>query len=122
MTIIFNFCILTLFFLSRCDLITRCWAQEPQNRPTFFYIQDKLQEIRHSPLCFNHCLEDKEAATGIINQAFEGKSGQHLLSSQPQPHKLQQNVIQQFFSLVTTANSLPIDWEQKRLTSLIMNL
>uniref|UniRef100_A0A8B9VWF5 Tyrosine-protein kinase receptor n=1 Tax=Anas zonorhyncha TaxID=75864 RepID=A0A8B9VWF5_9AVES len=89
-----------------CDLITRCWAQEPQNRPTFFYIQDKLQEIRHSPLCFNHCLEDKEAATGIINQAFEGKSGQHLLSSQPQPHKLQQNVIQQFFSLVTTANSL----------------
>uniref|UniRef100_A0A8C3BPL6 Tyrosine-protein kinase receptor n=1 Tax=Cairina moschata TaxID=8855 RepID=A0A8C3BPL6_CAIMO len=71
-----------------CDLITRCWAQEPQNRPTFFYIQDKLQEIRHSPLCFNHCLEDKEAATGIINQAFEGKSGEHLLSSQPQHHEL----------------------------------
>ncbi|NXK45022.1 ROS1 kinase, partial [Chauna torquata] len=53
------------------DLITRCWAQEPHNRPTFFYIQDKLQEIRHSPLCFNHCLGDKEAATGVINQAFE---------------------------------------------------
>nr|XP_047921549.1 proto-oncogene tyrosine-protein kinase ROS isoform X2 [Anser cygnoides] len=54
-----------------CDLITRCWAQEPHNRPTFFYIQDKLQEIRHSPLCFNHCLGDKEAATGVTNQAFE---------------------------------------------------
>ncbi|XP_035178288.1 proto-oncogene tyrosine-protein kinase ROS isoform X3 [Oxyura jamaicensis] len=53
-----------------CDLITRCWAQDPQNRPTFFYIQDKLQEIRHSPLCFSHC-QDKEAATGVINQAFE---------------------------------------------------
>ncbi|XP_040409330.1 proto-oncogene tyrosine-protein kinase ROS [Cygnus olor] len=54
-----------------CDLITRCWAQEPHSRPTFFYIQDKLQEIRHSPLCFNHCVGDKEAATGVINQAFE---------------------------------------------------
>ncbi|KAI6071319.1 Proto-oncogene tyrosine-protein kinase ROS isoform X4 [Aix galericulata] len=62
--------------ISKCDLITRCWAQEPQNRPTFFYIQDKLQEIRHSPLCFNHCLEDKEAATGIINQAFEALEDQ----------------------------------------------
>ncbi|NXR03151.1 ROS1 kinase, partial [Sagittarius serpentarius] len=54
-----------------CDLMTRCWAQEPHNRPTFSYIQDKLQEIRHSPLSFIHYLEDKEAATGVINQAFE---------------------------------------------------
>ncbi|XP_075353451.1 proto-oncogene tyrosine-protein kinase ROS [Mycteria americana] len=54
-----------------CDLMTRCWAQEPHNRPTFSYIQDKLQEIRHSPLSFMHYLEDKEAATGVINQAFE---------------------------------------------------
>ncbi|KAM6405293.1 proto-oncogene tyrosine-protein kinase ROS isoform 3-T3 [Pluvialis apricaria] len=54
-----------------CDLMTRCWAQEPHNRPTFSYIQDKLQEIRHSPLCFICYLEDKEAATGVINQAFE---------------------------------------------------
>ncbi|NXX10980.1 ROS1 kinase, partial [Podargus strigoides] len=55
-----------------CDLMTRCWAQEPHNRPTFSGIQDKLQEIRHSPLSFIHYLEDKEAATGVINQAFEG--------------------------------------------------
>ncbi|NXJ83328.1 ROS1 kinase, partial [Trogon melanurus] len=55
-----------------CDLMTRCWAQEPHDRPTFSYIQDKLQEIRHSPLSFIHCLEDKEAGTGVINQAFEG--------------------------------------------------
>ncbi|PKU45078.1 proto-oncogene tyrosine-protein kinase ros [Limosa lapponica baueri] len=32
---------------------------------------DKLQEIRHSPLCFIHYLEDKEATPGVINQAFE---------------------------------------------------
>ncbi|KFV95003.1 Proto-oncogene tyrosine-protein kinase ROS, partial [Fulmarus glacialis] len=54
-----------------CDLMTKCWAQEPHNRPTFSYIQDKLQEIRHSSLSFIHYLEDKEAATGVINQAFE---------------------------------------------------
>ncbi|XP_010221219.1 PREDICTED: proto-oncogene tyrosine-protein kinase ROS-like, partial [Tinamus guttatus] len=54
-----------------CDLMTRCWAQEPHNRPTFFHIQDKLQEIRHSPLCFIHCLEDSKAASGVINEAFE---------------------------------------------------
>ncbi|OPJ73139.1 proto-oncogene tyrosine-protein kinase ROS [Patagioenas fasciata monilis] len=54
-----------------CDLMTRCWAQEPHSRPTFAYIQDKLQEIRHSPLSFIHHLEDKQVATGVINQAFE---------------------------------------------------
>ncbi|XP_074718456.1 proto-oncogene tyrosine-protein kinase ROS [Strix uralensis] len=54
-----------------CDLMTRCWNQEPHNRPTFSYIQDKLQEIRHSPLSFIHHLAVKEAATGVINQAFE---------------------------------------------------
>ncbi|NXC72157.1 ROS1 kinase, partial [Anhinga anhinga] len=54
------------------DLMTRCWAQEPHNRPTFSYIQDKLQEIRHSPLPFIHYLEEKQAATGVINHAFEG--------------------------------------------------
>ncbi|NWS52624.1 ROS1 kinase, partial [Chunga burmeisteri] len=55
-----------------CDLMTRCWAQEPHNRPTFSYIQDKLHEIRHSPLSLRHYLEVKEAATGVVNQAFEG--------------------------------------------------
>ncbi|KAF4796561.1 hypothetical protein TURU_082759 [Turdus rufiventris] len=54
-----------------CDLMTRCWSQEPHNRPTFSSIHDKLQEIRHSPLSFIHCLEDKEASTGVINEAFE---------------------------------------------------
>ncbi|NWX11296.1 ROS1 kinase, partial [Caloenas nicobarica] len=54
-----------------CDLMTRCWAQEPHSRPTFAHIQDKLQEIRHSPLSLIHHLEDKQVATGVINQAFE---------------------------------------------------
>uniref|UniRef100_A0A674GT12 Tyrosine-protein kinase receptor n=1 Tax=Taeniopygia guttata TaxID=59729 RepID=A0A674GT12_TAEGU len=54
-----------------CDLMTRCWSQEPHNRPTFSYIHDKLQEIRHSPLSFMHCLEDKKASIGVINEAFE---------------------------------------------------
>ncbi|XP_027754903.1 proto-oncogene tyrosine-protein kinase ROS isoform X1 [Empidonax traillii] len=54
-----------------CDLMTRCWSQEPHNRPTFSYIHDKLQEMRHCPLSFTHYLEDKEASTGVINQAFE---------------------------------------------------
>lgn len=53
------------------DLMTRCWAQDPHNRPTFFYIQHKLQEIRHSPLCFSYFLGDKESVAGFINQAFE---------------------------------------------------
>ncbi|NXG50631.1 ROS1 kinase, partial [Psilopogon haemacephalus] len=52
-----------------CDLMTRCWAQDPHNRPTFSSIQEELQEIRHSPLSL---FEDKEASVGVINQAFEG--------------------------------------------------
>uniref|UniRef100_A0A663EDA4 receptor protein-tyrosine kinase n=1 Tax=Aquila chrysaetos chrysaetos TaxID=223781 RepID=A0A663EDA4_AQUCH len=58
-----------------CDLMTRCWAQEPHNRPTFSYIQNKLQEVRRSLLSFIHYLEDKETATGVINQGFEGEWG-----------------------------------------------
>ncbi|XP_017684659.1 PREDICTED: proto-oncogene tyrosine-protein kinase ROS isoform X1 [Lepidothrix coronata] len=54
-----------------CDLVTRCWSQEPHNRPTFSYIHAKLQEIRHCQLSFTHYLEEKEASTGVINQAFE---------------------------------------------------
>ncbi|NXX83464.1 ROS1 kinase, partial [Urocolius indicus] len=54
-----------------CDLMARCWAQEPHNRPTFSYLQEKLQEIRCSPLSYIHYLEYKEAAIGVINQAFE---------------------------------------------------
>ncbi|NXS89380.1 ROS1 kinase, partial [Erpornis zantholeuca] len=53
-----------------CDLMTRCWSHDAHNRPTFSYIHDKLQEIRHSPLSFIHCL-DREASTGVINEAFE---------------------------------------------------
>ncbi|OWK58396.1 Proto-oncogene tyrosine-protein kinase ROS [Lonchura striata] len=64
-----------MHFIHRCDLMTRCWSQEPHNRPTFSYIHDKLQEIRHSPLSFIHCLEDKEESIGVINEAFEGSFG-----------------------------------------------
>ncbi|NXN92109.1 ROS1 kinase, partial [Rhinopomastus cyanomelas] len=53
------------------DLMTRCWAQEPHHRPTFSYIQDRLQEIRHSPLPFIDYGKRNETATGVINQAFE---------------------------------------------------
>nr|P00529.1 RecName: Full=Tyrosine-protein kinase transforming protein ros [UR2 sarcoma virus] len=53
------------------DLMTRCWAQDPHNRPTFFYIQHKLQEIRHSPLCFSYFLGDKESVAPLrIQTAF----------------------------------------------------
>ncbi|NWR90991.1 ROS1 kinase, partial [Furnarius figulus] len=54
-----------------CDLMARCWSQEPHNRPTFSYIHDKLQEMRHCPLSFIHFLEEKEVSGGVINRAFE---------------------------------------------------
>uniref|UniRef100_A0A8D2MBF9 Tyrosine-protein kinase receptor n=1 Tax=Zonotrichia albicollis TaxID=44394 RepID=A0A8D2MBF9_ZONAL len=58
-----------------CDLMMRCWSQEPLNRPTFSCIHDKLQEIKQSPLSFICCLENREASAGVINEAFEGESG-----------------------------------------------
>ncbi|NWU98975.1 ROS1 kinase, partial [Upupa epops] len=53
------------------NLMTGCWAQEPDHRPTFCYIKDRLQEMRHSALSFSHHGKDKETAAGVINQAFE---------------------------------------------------
>ncbi|NXF04409.1 ROS1 kinase, partial [Smithornis capensis] len=64
-----------------CGLMTRCWSQEPHNRPTFSYIHDKLQEIRHSPQSFIYYLENKEASNGVINQAFDGKYSDSVLST-----------------------------------------
>jgi len=121
-SIVFNVCLLTFFF--RCDLMTRCWAQEPHNRPTFSYIQDKLQETRHSPLCFIHYLEDKKAATGVINQAFEGESGPApAVPTTSAPWTVTKwDSAFLFIVFVTASNSLPVKWEQQRLASLIMNL
>ncbi|XP_006026224.1 proto-oncogene tyrosine-protein kinase ROS isoform X2 [Alligator sinensis] len=53
------------------DLVIRCWVQEPCNRPTFCYIQDQMQEVRNSPLCYTSHLYSKTLSTGVINQAFE---------------------------------------------------
>ncbi|CAM2111842.1 proto-oncogene tyrosine-protein kinase ROS [Caretta caretta] len=53
------------------DLMTKCWAQEPHNRPTFCYIQDQLQELRNSPMCCTLQLEDRMLSTGVLNHAFE---------------------------------------------------
>ncbi|KAF2987188.1 hypothetical protein EK904_012124, partial [Melospiza melodia maxima] len=64
-----------MHFIHRCDLMMRCWSQEPHNRPTFSCIHDKLQEIKQSPLSFICCLENREASIGVINEAFEGESG-----------------------------------------------
>ncbi|EMP38631.1 Proto-oncogene tyrosine-protein kinase ROS [Chelonia mydas] len=53
------------------DLMTKCWAQEPHNRPTFCYIQDQLQELRNSPMCCTLQREDRMLSTGVLNHAFE---------------------------------------------------
>uniref|UniRef100_A0A8C4YF70 Tyrosine-protein kinase receptor n=1 Tax=Gopherus evgoodei TaxID=1825980 RepID=A0A8C4YF70_9SAUR len=57
------------------DLMTKCWAQEPHNRPTFCYMQEQLQELRNSPMCCTPQLEDRMLSTGLLNHAFEDTDG-----------------------------------------------
>lgn len=52
--------------------MTQCWAQEPDQRPTFHKIQDKLQLYRKMSL--NSISQCREAdPSGVINEAFDGK-------------------------------------------------
>lgn len=47
--------------------MAQCWAQEPDQRPTFHKIQDQLQLFRKMSQC-------KEAdSSGVINEGFVGK-------------------------------------------------
>ncbi|KAM6185672.1 proto-oncogene tyrosine-protein kinase ROS isoform 2-T2 [Rhynchocyon petersi] len=53
------------------NLMTQCWAQEPDQRPTFQKIQDQLQLFRNFSL--NHISEccDEANTSGAINEGFE---------------------------------------------------
>lgn len=56
----------------------RCWAQEPDQRPTFYNIQDQLQLFRNVSLNnVSHCGQAAPAG-GVINKGFEGKLLQNL--------------------------------------------
>ncbi|XP_040821243.1 proto-oncogene tyrosine-protein kinase ROS isoform X2 [Ochotona curzoniae] len=55
------------------NLMSQCWAQEPDQRPSFHKIQDQLQLFK---LCFLNSIsqrQDEGATTGIINESFEGE-------------------------------------------------
>lgn len=53
--------------------MTQCWAQEPDQRPTFHKIQDQLQLFRNFSLnSISQCREEA-SPSGVINEGFEGK-------------------------------------------------
>ncbi|XP_037376870.1 proto-oncogene tyrosine-protein kinase ROS [Talpa occidentalis] len=56
------------------NLMTQCWAQEPDQRPTFHEIQDQLQLFRSASLnSISQCRD--EATSGVINEGFEDEDG-----------------------------------------------
>ena len=59
--------------VSRWNLLSQCWAQEPDQRPTFRKIQDRLQLFRNVSLnSISQCREEADPS-GVINEGFEGK-------------------------------------------------
>ncbi|XP_014721615.1 proto-oncogene tyrosine-protein kinase ROS isoform X1 [Equus asinus] len=57
------------------NLMTQCWAQEPDQRPTFHKIQEQLQLFRNLSLNnISHCREEANP-TGVINEGFEDEDG-----------------------------------------------
>jgi proto-oncogene tyrosine-protein kinase ROS len=51
--------------------MTQCWAQEPEQRPTFHKIQEQLHLFRNFSL--NSISHHRDEASGVINEGFEGK-------------------------------------------------
>nr|BAM95197.1 CD74-ROS1_C6;R32 fusion protein [Homo sapiens] len=57
------------------NLMTQCWAQEPDQRPTFHRIQDQLQLFRNFFLNSIYKSRDEANNSGVINESFEGEDG-----------------------------------------------
>ncbi|XP_011857747.1 PREDICTED: proto-oncogene tyrosine-protein kinase ROS [Mandrillus leucophaeus] len=57
------------------NLMTQCWAQEPDQRPTFHRIQDQLQLFRNFFLNSIYQCRDEANTSGVINENFEGEDG-----------------------------------------------
>ncbi|KAM5325675.1 proto-oncogene tyrosine-protein kinase ROS isoform 1-T1 [Glossophaga mutica] len=56
-------------------LMTQCWAQEPDQRPTFYKIQDQLQLFKNFSLnSISQCREEMKPS-GIINEGFDDEDG-----------------------------------------------
>ncbi|XP_073931842.1 proto-oncogene tyrosine-protein kinase ROS isoform X2 [Castor canadensis] len=51
------------------NLMTQCWAQEPEQRPTFHKIQEQLHLFRNFSL--NSISHHRDEASGVINEGFE---------------------------------------------------
>ncbi|XP_066227893.1 proto-oncogene tyrosine-protein kinase ROS isoform X2 [Saccopteryx leptura] len=57
------------------NLMTQCWAQEPDQRPTFHKIQDRLQLFRNLFLnSISQCREEVNPS-GVVNEGFEDEDG-----------------------------------------------
>lgn len=55
--------------------MTQCWAQEPDQRPTFHKIQDQLQLFKSISLTsISQCREEANPS-GVINEGFEDEDG-----------------------------------------------
>uniref|UniRef100_A0A8D2B9G8 Tyrosine-protein kinase receptor n=1 Tax=Sciurus vulgaris TaxID=55149 RepID=A0A8D2B9G8_SCIVU len=57
------------------NLMTQCWAQEPDERPTFQKIQDQLQLFRNFSLNSISQGRDEANSSGVLNEGFEGEDG-----------------------------------------------
>ncbi|XP_005363674.1 proto-oncogene tyrosine-protein kinase ROS [Microtus ochrogaster] len=55
------------------NLMSQCWAQEPDQRPTFHNIQDQLQLFRNFSLNITSQCGEEAHASGVINKGFEGE-------------------------------------------------
>ncbi|XP_048210595.1 proto-oncogene tyrosine-protein kinase ROS isoform X2 [Perognathus longimembris pacificus] len=55
------------------NLMTQCWAQEPEQRPTFHKIQEQLQLFRNFSLRSIPQGPNEAINGGVINEGFEGE-------------------------------------------------
>ncbi|XP_024898204.1 proto-oncogene tyrosine-protein kinase ROS isoform X6 [Pteropus alecto] len=57
------------------NLMAQCWAQEPDQRPTFQKIQDQLQLFRNFLLNSISQYREEANPSGVLNEGFEDENG-----------------------------------------------
>ncbi|XP_053568137.1 proto-oncogene tyrosine-protein kinase ROS [Bombina bombina] len=63
------------------DLILKCWAQDPKQRPRFSFLKKKLEQLKSSSLRCTRFTEKRMTLDGVDNPAFKETEGTGTSSS-----------------------------------------
>ena len=67
------------FLPCRNNIMTQCWQQNPEDRPTFFQLADKLKSYHERVKCASVCIDDDLSDIEEEGEFKQGDSNRYWL-------------------------------------------